>query len=210
MSLKSIERNNAYNIIMMDIIPDLTKMKSKGKNISSDIQKVTKILDERSGEVEYETVDSIDGDPFEGDIQICVHTKKNKAERSLNSFVLLSLRLNLSPLKLELPDSVKSFMEKKKKGKTYQMHTPSEIHEKTIVNEMESLQYGVDDLISNMVAMRRISDDIKEKENEFHQRSEAIIESMRNWPIIHILILIVTGLCQANHMITFFKTHHII
>lgn len=54
------------------------------------------------------------------------------------------------------------------------------------------------------------ADMIKDDEAKFHQKSVEMNSASRWWPMMHVVVLLVTGFTQANHIIKFFKSMHII
>jgi hypothetical protein len=53
------------------------------------------------------------------------------------------------------------------------------------------------------------ADYAKDQERNFHEQSIAMNRASQYWPMIHVAILLVTGFTQANHIVRFFRTHHI-
>lgn len=51
---------------------------------------------------------------------------------------------------------------------------------------------------------------VKDDEIAFHTKSLEMNAASRWWPMLHVIVLLVTGFTQANHVIKFFKTMHII
>ncbi len=54
------------------------------------------------------------------------------------------------------------------------------------------------------------ADMIKDEEAAFHKKSVEMNSASRWWPMMHVVVLLVTGFTQANHVIKFFKGMHII
>lgn len=71
-----------------------------------------------------------------------------------------------------------------------------------IERDLKKLGYKVDMLLTN-------ADYAKEQEVYFHESSLAMNRASQYWPIIHLVVLLVTGFTQANHIIRFFKSRHI-
>jgi hypothetical protein len=71
-----------------------------------------------------------------------------------------------------------------------------------IERDLKKLEYKVDMLLTN-------ADYAKEQEVDFHELSLAMNRASQYWPIIHLVVLLVTGFTQANHIIRFFKSRHI-
>ena len=68
--------------------------------------------------------------------------------------------------------------------------------------DLAVLEKKVDLILTN-------ADYAKEQEVDFHEQSIAMNRASQYWPMIHLLVLLVTGFTQANHIVRFFKTHHI-
>jgi hypothetical protein len=71
-----------------------------------------------------------------------------------------------------------------------------------IERDLKKLGYKVDMILTN-------ADYAKEQEVYFHESSLAMNRASQYWPIIHLVVLLVTGFTQANHIIRFFKSRHI-
>lgn len=54
------------------------------------------------------------------------------------------------------------------------------------------------------------ADSIQADEAIFHKKSVEMNAASRWWPMMHVVVLLVTGFTQANHVIKFFKGMHII
>jgi len=55
-----------------------------------------------------------------------------------------------------------------------------------------------------------VADEYQKDEASFHQKTLEMESASRWWPILHVLVLLVTGFTQANHVVNFFKSRHII
>lgn len=53
------------------------------------------------------------------------------------------------------------------------------------------------------------ADFAKDQEIEFHTMSTRMNKATKYWPMIHVTVLFLTGLTQANHIVKFFKERHI-
>lgn len=71
--------------------------------------------------------------------------------------------------------------------------------EKTILRMVQSTDYLIES-----------ADIAKDEEDEFSNELEDMYSAAKYWPIMHLLILFVTGYTQANHIVSFFKSRHII
>ena len=75
------------------------------------------------------------------------------------------------------------------------------------LGELETLLNG---MIKESSVVVMTAESMKNEESEFHQRSIDINSAAKWWPIFHIVVLLITGFTQANNVVTFFKSRHII
>lgn len=54
------------------------------------------------------------------------------------------------------------------------------------------------------------ADFFRERDALYHQQTDELHKATLFWPILHCMVLVVTGFTQANHIISFFKTRRII
>lgn len=71
--------------------------------------------------------------------------------------------------------------------------------EKTILRMVQSTDYLIE-----------AAEIAKDEEDDFSNELEDMYSAAKYWPIMHLLILFVTGYTQANHIVSFFKSRHII
>jgi hypothetical protein len=74
-------------------------------------------------------------------------------------------------------------------------------HVSRIEGDLAKLERMVDMILTN-------ADYAKEREADFHELSLAMNRASQYWPIIPLVVLLVTGFTQANHIIRFFKSRH--
>jgi len=70
--------------------------------------------------------------------------------------------------------------------------------EKTVFNMLREASF----LQNNVEAQ-------KKAEAKYFHKSKAMHLSSKRWPVIHLLVLIVTGFLQAKHMMNFFKSRRV-
>jgi emp24/gp25L/p24 family/GOLD len=75
--------------------------------------------------------------------------------------------------------------------------------------KMGRLERDIQTLNNRVKAALNNADYNKEQEAAFHQQSINMNRAATYWPIIQLVILLVTGFTQANHIITYLRTHHI-
>lgn len=101
------------------------------------------------------------------------------------------------------PSRVSLIVTQQVKRKQKQQDNPEiQQHVSRIEEELGRLDRKVDMILMN-------ADYAKEQEADFHELSLAMNRASQYWPILHIVVLLVTGFTQANHIIRFFKSRHI-
>ena len=50
----------------------------------------------------------------------------------------------------------------------------------------------------------------KEQSVDFHEQSVAMSKAATYWPIIQLIVIVVAGFTQVNHIVTYMKTRHIV
>jgi len=82
--------------------------------------------------------------------------------------------------------------------------------QKLAKEHMTYMEKQVFNMVSDTDMLIGGADISKEEEAQFSQKSIDMNSAAKWWPIIHLLVLFVTGYTQANHIISFFKSRHII
>lgn len=153
--------------------------------------KVVKDLETKKGSIDFVTKQ-------DGAVSICVQS----LTASSVSPSPISLRVTESPAG---EDSVSdSPPEKISPGE--KLDSQSQRNAKEHFSQMEKTLSG---LISKTDMILRQADYAKELEVEFHEQSIAMNKASQWWPIVQLCVLLVTGFTQANHMVQFFRKHHI-
>jgi len=150
-------------------------------------QRVVKDLEEKRGSIEYITGQ-------DGTVSICVQSMTASAV----SPTPIALRVS------EMPAEEASTKPPKQAGET--LNSESQQNAKMHFSQMEKTLSG---LISKTNMILRQADYAKELEVEFHEQSIAMNRASQWWPIVQLCVLLVTGFTQANHMVQFFRKHHI-
>lgn len=75
--------------------------------------------------------------------------------------------------------------------------------------EMSRLERDLQALNNRARAVLSNADFNNEQQGAFIDQSVSMHSAATYWPIIQVLIIIVTGITQANHIITYMRTHHI-
>lgn len=81
--------------------------------------------------------------------------------------------------------------------------------EKSDSRHMSNLEATLRGLIRRMAMIQKTADHAKEQEYQFHEASIQMNKAIKMWPILHCLMLLVTGCFMAKHMTDYLKGHHI-
>lgn len=154
-------------------------------------EKVVKDLEAKKGSFDFVT-------KVDGQVSICVQSLTASAV----SPTPFSLRVTESPAGEEEVGEPKAA--ETKPGE--QLDSQSQRNAKEHFSQMEKTLSG---LISKTDMILRQADYAKELEVEFHEQSIAMNKASQWWPIVQLCVLLVTGFTQANHMVQFFRKHHI-
>jgi len=96
--------------------------------------------------------------------------------------------------------------EKTKKEKT---KDPEHLDHHEITSKMSRLERDLQTLQNRVKACLNNADYNKDQEAIFHGQSISMNRASKYWPIIQLLVLILTGFTQANHIVRYLKRHHI-
>ena len=163
----------------------------------------------RSGTIDFKT-DHL----HRNGVEICVNANK-LGRQKMNRPVYVSLQVVETGVitnkdvfdddyMAELDEKIKKEEDKSKelsKAKSEETEDQNKGHahmnyvEKTIFNMLRETSF----LQNNVEGQRKA-------ETRFFQKSKDMHQSIKRWPIIHLVVLIVTGFLQARHMINFFKS----
>lgn len=161
-----------------------------GRKQKEQRQQVVKDLDAKKGNVQFTTV-------MDGKVTICVQS----LTASAISPTPISLRVTESPAGEEVLSPPKEA-----ETPVLKVDTQSQRKAKEHFSQMEKT---LTSLISKTEMILRQADFAKELEVEFHEQSIAMNKASQWWPIVQLCVLLVTGFTQANHMVQFFRKHHI-
>ena len=155
--------------------------------------KFIKDIDVKKGSVQYLTKQ-------DGQVSICVQSLTASAVNPTP----ISLRVTESPAGGESVGPPKEATSEV--TPVEQLDSQSQRNAKAHFSQMEKTLSG---LISKTDVILRQADYAKELEVEFHEQSIAMNKASQWWPILQLSVLLITGFTQANHMIQFFRKHHI-
>jgi len=73
---------------------------------------------------------------------------------------------------------------------------------------------GMEKILIKMISTTNLlvknADSIKSDESDFHKQSIEMNAASKWWPMLHVMVLLGTGFTQANHIVKYFKSRHII
>ncbi|KAL7505039.1 hypothetical protein ACHAXN_002578 [Cyclotella atomus] len=160
-----------------------------GRKQKEQRQQVVKDLDTKKGNIKFTTI-------LDGKVTICVQS----LTASAISPTPISLRVTESPAGEEI------LSPPKEADSGLKVDNQSQRKAKEHFSQMEKT---LTSLISKTEMILRQADFAKELEVEFHEQSIAMNKASQWWPIVQLCVLLVTGFTQANHMVQFFRKHHI-
>ena len=74
---------------------------------------------------------------------------------------------------------------------------------------MSHLEKTVRGLIRRVAMIQKTADQTKDQEYQFHQTTLQMNRAIKVWPVVHCIMLAVTGLFMAKHISTYLQGHHI-
>lgn len=153
--------------------------------------KIVRDLDKKKGSLMYDS-------QYDGKISICVQS-------------LTASAINPTPISLRVYESpdMEGF---ETVGPGAVAHEKVELDsqsQRKAKEHFSQMERTLTSLISKTDMILRQADYAKELEVEFHDQTIAMNKASQWWPIVQLCVLLVTGFTQANHMISFFRKHHI-
>lgn len=156
--------------------------------------KVVKDLEQKKGSIIFDS-------QYDGKISICIQS----LTASSISPTPISIRVYESP-DMEGFEITGSGAQATSSENKVELDSQSQRNAKEHFSQMEKT---LSSLISKTDMILRQADYAKELEVEFHDQTIAMNKASQWWPIVQLCVLLVTGFTQANHMISFFRKHHI-
>lgn len=166
-------------------------------------------IDTPTGQIKYNK--HMDKRHHEHDVKVCVEVKGGeKRPQALLSPVFFSLKFVEvfdDTFKREFPgmNFPGGFMTKPKPNGT------GIGQDQNLAKEhMSYLEKSIFNMIRETDLLIGSADVSKDEDAEFSKKSMDMYSAAKWWPIMHLLVLFVTGYTQANHIVSFFKSRHII
>lgn len=78
-----------------------------------------------------------------------------------------------------------------------------------VKTQMTRLERDMQTLNNRIRTIMNNADQNKEQELAFHQQSVSMNGAAVYWPIIQLIVIVITGFTQVNHIVRYMKQHHI-
>jgi len=175
----------------------------KGTLVVSGTGRIREELSQKQGRIEFLTgKDS-------GSVEVCIQS----ILASMKKPARFSLKVDMAAdddeyddddLYLDDDTSVRKDKEKEKKK------DPDHLEHRELTTKMSRLERDLQTLQNRVKACLNNADFNKDQEAIFHEQSISMNRASKYWPIIQLTVLIVTGFTQANHIVRYLKSHHIV
>lgn len=178
--VKTVETNSQSKLVIEVFPPDGSEIRRTHEN------HLISTITNTEGKVPYSTTGS-------GTVHICISIQELPGRKYARP-TLVGMQVNQSG---DL-DEDEQPNTKDDKG---------QVSAKRHLSEMERLLMG---MVRETNLLLKNADLIKDDEAKFHIKSVDVNAASRWWPMMHVVVLLATGFTQANHVIKFLKTMHII
>ena len=202
--------NNQMDIVIEPIPKEPTKKDDEEQNDGrhpntkqqqNDViyKKSKTTLQKMTGTIEYVTDPS-----FQGHLQICVihHGTNNKQQQQQQQPAFLSLRIKLSA-----SSSLVSKDGKKKRYKTTHLTIGlDEAKQQVLEQSIDYLTDEIQALTNGLVELHHTADGIEFIESDLYSLATDMNSAASWWPVIRLIILIITGITQVRTYNTYIHT----
>lgn len=96
------------------------------------------------------------------------------------------------------------------KANTKKVKDPDHLEHRELTQTMTRLERDLQSLQNRIKACINNADFNKDQEHKFHEQSVSMNRATKYWPIIQLIVLILTGFTQANHIVGYLKSHRIV
>lgn len=153
--------------------------------------RVREELSQRTGKINFLTGED------DGTVEICVQSVLASVKNPVRFALQVSMAA-ATPNKAEM-EGRNSTLEEGKDG----------LANTEINSQLTRLDRDLQTLKNRVKACLNNADFNKDQEAAFHNQSIAMNRAAMYWPLIHLVVLLITGFTQANHIVRYLKTHHI-
>ena len=179
-----------------------TEIDSDGVVVTSGTGRVREELAQKQGRIEFLTGNS------GGSVDICVQSILASTKKPARIHIKVDTTDSGNEYDdddLYLDDDDRTKEEKKEKTKD-----PEHLENKEISAKMTRLERDLHTLKSRIKSLQSNADFNRDQEASFHEQSVSMNRAARYWPMIQLTVLLVTGFTQANHIVRYLKSHHIV
>jgi hypothetical protein len=152
-------------------------------------------LTERQGTIEFLTGDT------DGPVDICVQSISAYASSPSRFMLNVTIEQSMDVEQQEVMDK-QEVRDKQNDGVDRLETSEVKAHMSRLERDLQTLTNRVSTILSN-------ADGNKDQEAVFHDQSVSMNRAATYWPIIRLIVLLVTGFTQMNHIVRYMKTHHI-
>lgn len=162
--------------------------------------RIVKPMIEKTGKIPY----AFD---FAGTVEVCILLKGGPLATVPAAMVSLKIIEQIDEEKFE---EMEGHLNQELKQAEEQKERELEHHHESASRHMSHMEHSLHRLLQETNRFVTSADYMKDQEAIFYQKSVDMNQISKYWPILHLIVLIVTGFTQANHIIKFFKSRHII
>jgi hypothetical protein len=163
------------------------KMNSSNESTTVGQGRVREELEQQQGKIKFLTGDE------DGTVEICVQS------------ILASIK---NPTRFSMKVTWAA-ADKEDLDRSTQQSGGKSLDSSQLTSQMSRLERDIQTLQNRVKACLNNADFNKDQEAAFHQQSISMNKAARYWPMIHLIVILLTGFTQANHIVHYFKTHHI-
>jgi hypothetical protein len=163
------------------------KMNSSNESLTVGQGRVREELDQQQGTIKFLTGEE------DGTVEICVQS------------ILAAIK---NPVRFTM--KVTSVAADKEDGESSTVQSDGKsLDTSQLTSQMGRLERDIQTLHNRVKACLNNADFNKDQEAAFHQQSISMNKAARYWPMIQLIVILLTGFTQANHIVQYFRTHHI-
>lgn len=160
----------------------------------------------KNGSIEYES-------KWGADLEICVNANKDEHQRMTKPTMVSLKVVETASLRKDADFGRQfsaEFLEEKKeetkleKDKDQQKMDQNKAHE-----HMSTTEKTIYNLIREVGLVQGNADNQRKHEARFFKKTKDMHRATKIWPIIHLIVLIVTGTFNARYMVRFFKSRRV-
>jgi hypothetical protein len=178
----------------------MTQLSADDRTRTSGQGRIREELTENKGTIEF-----IMGE-MDGEVDICVQSISalKMAPSRLGLFVTVDETESASEDAEEAHKTKDRELEKEKDGEEVAF-----MDHKSIKQQMSRLERDLKTLNNRVQTILSNADVNKDQEKVFHEQSLAMNRASSYWPLIQLMVLLVTGFTQVNHIVKYMKSRHI-